>query len=229
MMNSAGSDAILVNCSFLGTSAFTSGGALFNFTSRPSLTNCVFSANTGTMGGAILNRDGSDARITNCTFNRNLATLGGALYNNINSSPALTNCILWGNVDDAGVTAESQMRTETGAPTVNYSCFQGGWTGSGGVGNISSDPLFVNDAGPDGQGGTGDEDLHISDGSHCIDAGDNTAVPPDTVDLNANQDTLEPTPVDRDGNARFVDDPAAPNIGNGTSPMVDMGAYEKQQ
>jgi hypothetical protein len=34
--------------------------------------------------------------------------------------------------------------------------------------------------------------------------------------------------TDLAGQPRFVDDPAAPNIGAGTPPLVDMGAYERQ-
>ena len=48
-----------------------------------------------------------------------------------------------------------------------------------------------------------------------MDAGDNGTVPPSVV-------------VDRDGNPRFVDDPYTPDTGNGSPPIVDMGAYEFQ-
>lgn len=34
--------------------------------------------------------------------------------------------------------------------------------------------------------------------------------------------------TDLDGNPRFLDIPSAPDSGNGTSPLVDMGAYEAQ-
>ena len=60
----------------------------------------------------------------------------------------------------------------------------------------------------------------------CIDAGDNTAVPPDTADLDGDGNTTEPIPLDLDGNLRFVDCPDIPDTGNGTPPIVDMGAYE---
>ena len=56
-------------------------------------------------------------------------------------------------------------------------------------------------------------DLHLSAGSPCIDAGDNTAVPTGIV-------------TDLDGNARFRDDPSVPDTGVGPAPVVDMGAYE---
>ncbi len=58
-----------------------------------------------------------------------------------------------------------------------------------------------------------DDDLHLSAGSPCIDAGDNTAVPPEVT-------------TDLDGNPRFADDPNSPDTGNGAPPIVDLGAYE---
>jgi len=60
-------------------------------------------------------------------------------------------------------------------------------------------------------------DYHLSAGSPCIDAADNTAVPTDVV---------EPIPVDLDGSARFVDDLSIPDTGVGPPPIVDIGAYE---
>jgi RHS repeat-associated protein/fibro-slime domain-containing protein len=60
-------------------------------------------------------------------------------------------------------------------------------------------------------------DYHLTnDGinpSPCIDAGDNDAVP---VDVTADLDSL----------LRFFDDPGTDDTGNGTAPIVDMGAYE---
>jgi len=64
-------------------------------------------------------------------------------------------------------------------------------------------------------------DLHLQETSFCIDAGDNTAVPPDTVDLDDDGDTTEPIPFDLDGSTRIWD-------GDGDSvSVVDMGAHER--
>ena len=108
------------------------------------------------------------------------------------------------------------MRTVTpivGPALVNYSVVQRGWTGPGGVGNIDADPQFIDPDGADNIVGTQDDNLRLRSGSHAIDAGDNAAV---TV------------LTDLDGNPRFVDDPIMPDTGNGTLPIVDMGAYEFQ-
>jgi uncharacterized repeat protein (TIGR01451 family) len=84
----------------------------------------------------------------------------------------------------------------------------------GGTGNITTDPRFVDADGADNVIGTPDDNLHLRAGSPAIDAGDNSVLPSDTNDV--------------DGNPRFVDDPTTPDTGNGTSPLVDMGAYEYQ-
>ena len=57
--------------------------------------------------------------------------------------------------------------------------------------------------------------------------GINTAVPPDAADLDNDADTAESAPYDAADSPRFVDD-AVPDTGNGTPPIVDMGAYERQ-
>jgi hypothetical protein len=71
-----------------------------------------------------------------------------------------------------------------------------------------------------------DGDYHLLPGSPCIDAGDNTAVPADSTDLDGDGDTTEPIPLDLAGNQRFVDQPDVPDTGNGTAPIIDMGAFE---
>jgi hypothetical protein len=76
-------------------------------------------------------------------------------------------------------------------------------------------------------------DYHLSPGSPCIDAADNTAVPPDEFDLDGDEDFEEPIPYDLDGNPRFVDDPCTIDTGNpdpdyADLPIVDMGSYEYQ-
>ena len=60
-----------------------------------------------------------------------------------NSFPVATNCVFWGSSDSSGMDESAQIHVDNGAPVVNYSDLQGGWTGAGGTGNINADPLFV--------------------------------------------------------------------------------------
>ncbi|HEY3322160.1 MAG TPA: Ig-like domain-containing protein [Planctomycetota bacterium] len=131
---------------------------------------------------------------------------GGAICNQ-SASPTLTNLICWGD-------SPGEIYSDANSyPSITYCCIQG-WS-SGGTGNISSDPLFVNPLGADGIAGTEDDDLRLKPRSPCIDAGSNAAVRSGVT-------------TDLDGNPRFVDDPAVADTGSGSSPVVDMGAYEKQ-
>jgi hypothetical protein len=153
------------------------------------------------------------------------------MFNNT-SSPTVANCILWGNADAGGMDESAQIHVDSGAPVVTYSLIQGlvlGGDFDDGT-NIGDDPLFLDELGPDGTPGTGDEDLRLGIASPAIDAADNTAVPPDAGDLDGDGDTTEPIPFDLDGNPRFVDDPGVDDTGNpdGINPIVDMGAYEAQ-
>lgn len=89
----------------------------------------------------------------------------------------------------------------SGIATVSYSDVQGGYAGTG---NIDANPLFV----------SAPADLRLGSGSPAIDAANNAAVPGGVT-------------ADLAGLPRFFDDPSAPNVGAGTPPIVDMGAYER--
>ncbi|MBL7063279.1 MAG: hypothetical protein ISS49_03590 [Anaerolineae bacterium] len=121
------------------------------------------------------------------------------MYNSSASNARLTNCILWGNSDGSGTGETTQITNETSAITVTYSLIQSATVYTG-TGNLNADLQFV-----------GADDLRLRDISPAIDAGDNDAI---TVTF------------DLDGNPRRVDVPDVPDTGNGTAPIVDMGAYE---
>ncbi|MDY7108777.1 MAG: dockerin type I domain-containing protein [Planctomycetota bacterium] len=204
----------LTNCTFTGNVTGVSGG-VYNDNADTVLLNCVFSGNkASSFGGALFNITNSEPAVVNCTFGGNEAFDGSGIYSyDVECTPTVTNCVFWGNADDA--------IAGDGEAVVTYS-------------NVEEyDPLFVRnpDAGPDGVWGTEDDDygdLRLMPGSLCIDAADNTAVPPDEFDLDEDGDTDEPCPFDLDGNPRFVDDPDTEDSGNGEPPIVDMGAYEFQ-
>jgi len=167
----------ITNCIITDNIADNHGGGFYSC--KGTVTNCTITNNiAGERGGGLYNADGA---ITNCTITGNTAGVyGGGLCS---GDGAITNCIFWGNT---AVDLGDQLYYN---PTPTYSCIQD-WT-SGGIGNIANDPMFV-----DAEGG----DLRLLSDSLCIDAGDNSVVELDDVDL--------------DGN---------PRIFNG---IVDIGAYE---
>ena len=197
------SSATLINCMIIGNFARRYGGGMTNwFGGSSELINCIFSGNSaGTETGGLDNSNG-DPELVNCTFSGNFAPRYGGMFSK-SAYPIVTNCIFWGNSDDISSTEAAQIHAEIGGPVMNYSCVQG-WTGAfSGTGNIGYDPLFVDAAGTDNQPGTEDDNLRLSAGSPCINAGDNKAVRP-------------PALSDPDGNPRI------------TQNVVDMGAYEFQ-
>ncbi len=220
---------VIIGTSFFGNVASSRGGAVYERRSNtePLFVNCRFNGNTsGLDGGAIHNNEQAQPTLVNCTVALNVAGGDGGGMNSEFGTQTIVNCIFWGNQDSEGSSELAQING--GSAVVNFCCIQNLTGKFGGVGNIGEDPLFVDADGPDDIPGTEDDDLRLSPGSPCIDAADNTAVPPDEFDLDDDGDTKEPIPFDLDGNPRFVDDPDTKDTGNGDPPIVDMGAYEFQ-
>ncbi|NIP87391.1 MAG: hypothetical protein GTO03_18295, partial [Planctomycetales bacterium] len=195
-----------------------------NLDSDPTLTNVTFYGNSALDGGG-MNNEASSPALTNVTFYGNSAEVeGGGMYN-AGSDPVLANCILWGNTASQG----AQIHNSNSAPVIGYSLVGGGCpAGSTCDQVIKGNPRFVDADGPDNIVGTRDDDLRLQARSPAVDAGDNGAVPADSLDLDGDGDIIEPIPLDRDGSPRFVDIPGRPDIGVGPPPIVDMGAYERQ-
>ncbi|MGB2808012.1 MAG: right-handed parallel beta-helix repeat-containing protein, partial [Sedimentisphaerales bacterium] len=213
----AGSAMTITNCTFTGNSGEYYGGAFYNEAGSATIINCIFNQNTSSFYGGAINELMGRSSLYNCLFTGNSCSLdGGAMYYWYESRPNLYNCTFAGNSapngnaiasatpEGAGDIPPSTVRAlncifwDGGSEIFNnnnsfimitYSDVQGGWPGTG---NINSNPLFVNAA---------IGNYHLLLGSPCIDAGDNSSVPPSVV-------------TDLDGNPRIID---------GT---VDMGAYE---
>jgi uncharacterized repeat protein (TIGR01451 family) len=218
------SSPALINVVFSENWAAYDGGAMVNDgsdggASSPTLINVVFSGNWASDDGGAMVNDGSDGGVssptlTNVTLSGNSAQEGGAVHSFGDDgvcSPTLTNVILWGNAASGG---GDEMYNQDATPAIGYSLVEGGWNGPGMYnlnsmvtnegGNIDADPEFV-----DGGGGN----LRLRGTSPAIDAGDNSALPPGVT-------------TDLDGEERFVDVLSVGDTGSGTSPIVDMGAYE---
>jgi hypothetical protein len=206
MVNSDG-QPVVRDCIFLHNTADSVGGVinLDPWEGPVTFVNCQFIQNESTAAyGALL--DGSGALVVNCVFSRNIAsaTPGGQIgvLQTVHGEPLVINSTFSGNfgtglanVDFAALTVLNSIiwgnseGSIQGGASVAYSDVEGGWSGAG---NIDADPLFV-------QPGT--DNVRLSFGSPCINAGDNGSVPPDIT-------------TDIDGN---------PRISGG---VVDMGAYE---
>lgn len=221
----------LINCKFLGNHASISGGGIYaHVENNVTLLNSVFSGNSAAdRGGALRAGPYSTLVLENCTIAENYANLGGGLYTTPYAKfVSITNSVFRGNTtgEARGLAGQIYPTSLLNELAVDYSSIEGLEDQTIGIGNNSSDPLFVNALGPDGTFGTSDDDLRLSPGSPCIDAADNTAVSFDALDLDVDNNTTERTPIDLDGNPRFLDDAATVDTGSGTAPIVDMGAYE---
>ena len=233
MQNTSASTTV-IDCAFLGNSA-SDGGGMMNVGSSPVVANCIFVDNTALFeGGGMFNRDFSDASVSNCTFVGNAGSDGGAVRISAFSGMTIANSILWGNTASDGPGVSLFFNSSV---SIAYTDIEGGEAaisddGTGTVnwlaGNMDADPAFVNRLGPDGNPGTGDENVRLLSGSPCIDAGHNLMVAVDAADLDGDGDVAELLPLDLDGQPRFAGDKVEPDPGCGEPVVVDMGAYEFQ-
>ncbi|MHC5108905.1 MAG: right-handed parallel beta-helix repeat-containing protein [Planctomycetota bacterium] len=247
-MSNAGGNPTVTHCTFTGNVATGNswpgrGGGIASSVGLLTVTNSTFVGNMASNRGGGINLHSGTSLVTNCTFSENMAPSGGATSVGYYHGAVLTlrNSVLWSNSSDeihvvgqcfwnwgteCYEDADCPVPDDCELPSVSisYSNVQG--SGGGGNGNIDSDPQFIDPDGADDVVGTFDDDLRLSVGSPCIDAADNTALPPDQYDLDDDGDTTELTPVDLDGKPRFLDIESSVDSGNGEHPIVDMGAYE---
>jgi PKD repeat protein len=195
-----GSCPVIASCKIIGNSASSRGGGIscHGSSSNPVITNSLIAHNSSADGGGILCFAASPT-ISNCTIAGNSASGGGGIrgFNapSAECHPTINNTIVWGNTATGG--------NEIIGPgfTLNYCNFANGpddveFFGSETLNNcMNVNPLYVNATA---------QDYHLQSGSPCIDAGDNSLVPPGVT-------------TDLDG---------TPRISCGT---VDIGAYEYQE
>ncbi len=217
-------DLTLTNCTFYGNVGTASGGAMWSHNSDLDVKNCLFYDNSsGSYGGGALYHDAVTSIFSNCTFSQNTTTgNGGAMWNTSTNDQTIVNCIFWDN-SASGSGDEVYNVSVSAEPNFSYCDIEncggsgGGWDpniGTDDGGNIDVNPNFVNPNDPNGTDDlfmTSDDGLVLDSGSPCIDAGDNDAAS---------------VAGDIASNLRRRDDSGTSDTGNGTSPIVDIGAYE---
>jgi hypothetical protein len=165
----------------------------------------TLSGNSADFGGGIYNGGAGTVELRNSTLSGNSATTGGGIEN-AGGTSTLTNTI---------VTASPSGGNCAGAITNGGhnldSATTCGW-GSNDGSLSNTDPLL----GPLADNGGITETRALLAGSPAINAGDNSLIPPDVTDLDADGNTSEPLPFDQRGLG-------FPRI---IASTVDIGAFE---
>ena len=204
-----GSSLTMTNVIFSGNTSVWYGGGMEIGVGDIHMINVLFYGNRAGASGGGMSIYQTAPEMTNVTFSGNWSNYGGGIYLDASGLFPLNiaNSILWGNGGAYGGPFDKQIWFHAGQLNVTYSDIQGGYTGTG---NIDLDPQFIMPiTATVAPTTTGDYHLQIT--SPAIDAGDNTPVIAAT---------------DLDGHPRKIDVPSIPDTGNGTLPIVDMGAYE---
>jgi predicted outer membrane repeat protein len=200
-MYSQGGSPKLINVSFRENTADSGfGGGLYIQDGNPSLFNLLFESNHATQGGGIYNSNVNTSLI-NPTLSKNSAVQGGGMYNE-SGTLQISNAIFWANTSAQG----SQIYNLDASSTIQSSLIQDGCPA--GITCLAPildvDPQFVDPA---------EGDLRLTYSSPAIDAGDNAPL-------------ASTMTSDIGGHLRKVDVTSVPDSGNGTAPIVDLGAYE---
>jgi hypothetical protein len=202
----AGGGAVrLQRCRFTGNTAARAGAVELFTTTGAIVSDCVFLGNisTGTGGGGgMWLGSGGNPVIRNCTIAGNSSTtnaVAGLRVQNA-ANATIANCILWDNSGPGG--AQDSGNQVNANADVSFSIVEGGFVG--GTGNLGSDPLLANLAGGD---------VTLGAASPAIDAGSNSAVPAGVT-------------LDLLGHPRFADVLGVADTGEGSAPIVDIGALE---
>ncbi|GAB5496078.1 MAG: hypothetical protein Phyf2KO_11580 [Phycisphaerales bacterium] len=232
----------LVDGCFFGGNAAGAGGAVFFSGSRPlqGITNSVLvECDAGGAGGAICSV--TDVDIVGNTFVYNTAMQAADLYHAGDTVQFQNNAILGSGSQPRVVIEDNDTVTKS---IVEHSIIPGGYTGPGTVNSVYDaqvEFVLIPTGGADGWGddpstpaideSANDEygNITLAADSLGIDAGNNDAVLADAFDLDGDGDTDEVYDFDYFALSRFVDDPSVSDTGQGSAPIVDIGAAERQQ
>jgi hypothetical protein len=242
--------ARIVNCRVLGNDAGPSlGGGISLLSAYPDdafrVENCLVAGNTALRAAGLFQGFGPGGRgaisVVNSTIADNHGLIdddsdldGGGLVLAVSPGTpvAVHNAAIWGNSSGGVVDQDAQVAVNVDFPpmlSIRRNLIEGWDESLGGVGNAGDDPLFIEPDGNDGVPGTTDDNYRLGRFSPAIDAGGNGLLPPDDFDLDQDGITAEDLPIDLAGNARRVDDIDTDDTGTGSTPIVDIGAYEFQR
>ncbi|MBT4034508.1 MAG: hypothetical protein HOE61_07115, partial [Candidatus Marinimicrobia bacterium] len=151
------SDIKITDVVISGNIANVWGGGFYCTAANPLFNRVLVDGNSAAIWGGIYFHGTEDTEtfMNNVTIVNNYADSGGALLVS-HSTTILTanNCVIWGNSP-----SQVQVVGEDLTFTINYSDVQNGWEG---IGNIDSDPIFVDPL---------NGDFHLDEESSCIDSG----------------------------------------------------------
>ncbi len=214
-------EPLIKNCKLISNTALVGGGAVYNIGAWPVFENCVITGNKSAKGGAFYSHNNGSTTLVNCTVAGNVGVdAAGGVYCYRGNNLYAYNSIFWGNkapysaeilIGDNLVDTTAELAyCDVEDPDNKIAAYDSGiliW----GEGNFSNDPKFVDQPQTDdttltfstqvSSVETETGDLHLTDYSPCIDAGNNLYLSEQTV-------------TDADGNTRV------------SGPAVDVGAYE---
>jgi hypothetical protein len=232
-----GSTISLTNTTLFANRSYQAGGGVYT-NGTLTLTNATIAGNLSARdGGGISGGPSNNITLYNSTLTGNYAGgQGGGIFSNVGSSLTLANSIVAGNAAYGAGTDlylsnsllllhGKSILGSTPATTGVIDTVNGTYTQINGAdpaalatvfARVAQNPLTGVLSGVLADNGGPARTVAIAAGGLAYNAGSNTALPPDTSDLNNNGNTGEPLPVDARGFARVA----------GTS--VDIGAFESQ-
>lgn len=204
-----GSRIRVFSCAFVRNTAERGAGAYNDTDSHAKFVSTVFTRNDASIdGGAIYNMSESSPMIVNCTVSSNPSVTGGGIMN-WNSEPSLFNSIVW---DNPG----GNLVLMGGSTASVVSCIIEGGYGAE-TNGLDADPRFLsvaNPAGADGEWFTSDDGFTLQALSPAVNAGSDTNMALDILDVDGDSNTVEAMMFDAAWTDRL------------TGVHVDMGAYE---
>ena len=193
------SSAVVIDNTIHGNSA-NYGAGIWSGSYPSTIANNVIAENRARTQGGGVYVSTSSPRIVNNTITGNTARTGGGIYVYHGTSyPLIANNIMAFN--SSGI-------ANGGHPTLSHNCVYGNeeyqYLGvSPGEGDISTDPLFVD---------YGSGDFHLTRESPCVDAGDDSAVMPDWVDMDG-EPRIQGDGVDIGADERVPNEPPIADAG----------------